>query len=234
MGLNVWAPASGNWCWIKKSILLRYSLTHGWRILIFLVTVGIYTYIYIYLKRVYGKLHISSSGGSVGTYDNAYASTVDLHSDIVAQQPVATEYPMNSLETTLSEQNKQLTLSTEHVETDSQPMSPRSIKHPQMRLPDGPLSSQTEKNRRRALRKMLLLNGYPVLYVILWVPGIANRLTEIITGEAPLWLTALQASTQLVGFANALTYAWNEQLSHRVRRKLGAGLWGRSSNRDGE
>lgn len=73
------------------------------------------------------------------------------------------------------------------------------------------------KAKRAAMRKMLLLNGYPVLYVILWIPGISNRVVEAV-GTSPTWLKALQCSTQLVGFANAMTYAYNEQLVQRVRQ----------------
>lgn len=78
-------------------------------------------------------------------------------------------------------------------------------------------TQQHQQSRRdRTLRKMLLLNGYPIAYIILWIPGIANRLTETIAGESPQWLTGLQATTQLVGFANAVTYAWTEQLRGKV------------------
>ncbi|KAK7955354.1 hypothetical protein PG988_016048 [Apiospora saccharicola] len=35
------------------------------------------------------------------------------------------------------------------------------------------------------LRRMLLLNGYPILYIVLWIPGIATRLVEAIRGSSP-------------------------------------------------
>jgi hypothetical protein len=60
------------------------------------------------------------------------------------------------------------------------------------------------------LQKVMLLSSYPVYYIILWIPGIANRLVEAIVGQAPRWLTILQASTQFVGLANAVTFGWNE------------------------
>lgn len=61
------------------------------------------------------------------------------------------------------------------------------------------------------LKRMLLLNGYPIAYIILWIPGMANRLVEVVNGSSPVWLRALQASTQFVGLANAVTYGLNEQ-----------------------
>ncbi|KAG5913510.1 hypothetical protein E4U53_004847 [Claviceps sorghi] len=66
------------------------------------------------------------------------------------------------------------------------------------------------------VRRMLLMNGYPVAYILLWVPGIANRLVESIRGSSPPWLTALQASTQFVGFVNAITYSYSEQMRRHL------------------
>ena len=63
---------------------------------------------------------------------------------------------------------------------------------------------------------MLLLNSYPLAYIILWIPGIANRLIEA-TGNKSTVMQLMQASTQLVGLANALTYGWNEKVSSQVR-----------------
>lgn len=80
--------------------------------------------------------------------------------------------------------------------------------------------SSGARQRKQAVRKMLLLNGYPILYVILWIPGMATRIWEAF-GVAPLWLRGMQASTQLVGLANALTYAYNEQLVQRIRNPKG-------------
>ena len=57
------------------------------------------------------------------------------------------------------------------------------------------------------LRRMLLLNGYPVLYIVLWIPGIATRQVEAVHGSSPTWLLVMQSSTQYIGLANAVTYS---------------------------
>lgn len=67
----------------------------------------------------------------------------------------------------------------------------------------------------REVRRMLLLNAYPVAYVLLWLPGIINRIVEAATGNSPRWLLILQSSTQFVGLANALTYGFNEHMRGR-------------------
>lgn len=63
---------------------------------------------------------------------------------------------------------------------------------------------------------MMLLNAYPVLYILLWMPGILNRLVEA-AGHSSFVLTVLQCSTQYIGLANALTYGYNEHLKTSVR-----------------
>ncbi|KAK8137410.1 hypothetical protein PG984_002903 [Apiospora sp. TS-2023a] len=68
------------------------------------------------------------------------------------------------------------------------------------------------------LRRMLLLNGYPILYIVLWIPGIATRLVEAVRGSSPVWLVVMQSSTQYVGLANAVTYCWNEKATQRLKR----------------
>lgn len=45
------------------------------------------------------------------------------------------------------------------------------------------------------------MNGYPLAYIILWIPGIASRLAESV-GGSPRWLKVLQASTQYIGLVN--------------------------------
>ena len=72
----------------------------------------------------------------------------------------------------------------------------------------------------RAIQKTLLLNAYPLAYIILWIPGIVNRLIEA-TGHTSEVMKILQASTQLVGLANALTYGWNERVARQLRKKFG-------------
>ncbi|KAB2572072.1 hypothetical protein DBV05_g9303 [Lasiodiplodia theobromae] len=78
----------------------------------------------------------------------------------------------------------------------------------------------------REIKRMLLLNAYPIMYVILWLPGIVNRLLEA-TGHESKTLAVLQSSSQYVGFANALTYGFNEHLRERIKGDLGRWVRGR-------
>lgn len=70
----------------------------------------------------------------------------------------------------------------------------------------------------KEIRRMLLLNAYPTLYVLLWIPGIVNRLMEA-TGQTPSnprAVAALQSTSQFVGFANALTFGVNATMRRRM------------------
>ncbi|KAF4342911.1 cyclic AMP receptor 2 [Fusarium beomiforme] len=72
------------------------------------------------------------------------------------------------------------------------------------------------------IKRMMLLNGYPVMYVLLWIPGLTNRLLEAIqTPVSDTTIAALNTSTQFIGFANALTYGFN----HHLRDRLDALYW---------
>ncbi|KAF3771196.1 hypothetical protein M406DRAFT_326591 [Cryphonectria parasitica EP155] len=76
-----------------------------------------------------------------------------------------------------------------------------------------PHTKQTE----REVKRMLLLNAYPFLYVILWIPGLVNRLLQA-AGDTPSSrvLDALQAASAFIGFANAVTYGFNRNLRQRI------------------
>lgn len=59
-----------------------------------------------------------------------------------------------------------------------------------------------------------LLSAFPLSYILVWIPGLANRFVEL-SGNSSSWLSALQAMTQLTGLVNAMVYGLRE---HR-------GLW---------
>ncbi len=80
----------------------------------------------------------------------------------------------------------------------------------------GDLSADTQY---LTVHRALLLNAYPLAYIILWLPGIANRLIEA-TGHSSTVMQYLQATSQLVGLANALTYGWNERVERQLRERF--------------
>ena len=73
--------------------------------------------------------------------------------------------------------------------------------------------------RYQAVQRALLLNAYPLAYIVLLLPGLANRLIEA-AGHTSYVAQFMQATTQLVGLANALTYGWNERVAKQLRERF--------------
>ncbi|KAE9565772.1 hypothetical protein CGMCC3_g18047 [Colletotrichum fructicola] len=80
--------------------------------------------------------------------------------------------------------------------------------------------SINEQSRRleRRIKRMMLLNSYPILYILLWIPALVNRVMEAFGVKSHgLLLAALQSSSQFIGFANVVTYCLHESLEHRSK-----------------
>ncbi|KAG5981819.1 hypothetical protein E4U43_006541, partial [Claviceps pusilla] len=281
--LGAYGHVSGNWCWIRRDQLgLRYALTHGWRIAIFVATIAIYTIIYVRLTRVFGILRV---GNTWSTFPSNHVESRTLddageYRDAAATTAVRAEQPQCSSGTDGILVSQSFSISheppiqdgghgDEHRDHHDHSHHVQPIHHELRRLSTAAVRSEHEHHhdhdhdldfdldpdvkpaattihtaaavagprvagfadqdfvvkpaRDSAMsvakvpappnvRRMLLMNGYPIAYILLWIPGIANRLVESINGSSPQWLTALQASTQFVGFVNAITYGYSEQM----------------------
>ncbi|KAH6662660.1 hypothetical protein F5X68DRAFT_144918 [Plectosphaerella plurivora] len=217
---------SGNWCWIRSSRLdLRYGLSHGWRIGIFFITILIYTYIYITLRRTFKNIRSISMSASRGTrtgLENQNQVPSDFEHDtqkILVSQSVSVSHEMHNIPRTpdLPDDPRSDASSNEFN-------SVKGTSQSRVVIQGTTTSNETpfEASRMPAapnMKKMLLMNGYPLAYIILWIPGIANRLAESV-GGSPRWLSAMQASTQYIGLLNAVTYGMNEQMRRGVWKKL--------------
>ncbi|KAF2754451.1 hypothetical protein EJ05DRAFT_513931 [Pseudovirgaria hyperparasitica] len=239
LGIGAFGPVSGNWCWIRQELLLeRYALTHGWRIAILLGTVGIYTFIYVHLNRVYGGLSLSS-GVSV--------EVVDGVEEVVGLTRVETEGEGEDVGVRMGGVGAKGV--GDGIGIGIGIASPAAVATPELRASTTTTTTTTSTatrcfnasvahsaavSRQRELKRMLLLNGYPAMYIILWIPGILNRVVESTAGKSPLWLTALQATTQFVGVANAVTYGYNEGLKRQLgdQWRVWRGRRGRARERE--
>ncbi|KAK0661747.1 hypothetical protein DIS24_g2344 [Lasiodiplodia hormozganensis] len=159
---------------------------------------------------------------------------VDADASVARNSVLTIDIPRHSLElsflshsapptsTILSRRLREKPSQTLTIDTSITPSSP-----PPRELFDSPTSIRTHMQQQsfnrhaqvgREVRRMLLLNAYPVAWVVLWLPGIANRLVEAAAGSSPRWLRIMQSTTQYVGLANALTYGFNEHMRSRARR----------------
>ncbi|KAL0961540.1 hypothetical protein HGRIS_006479 [Hohenbuehelia grisea] len=211
-----YVPVSGNWCWLVKSpVYLRYAMTHGWRYLFMVLEIGLYTYLHFYLRRHFRRLakpivsNLSSSDG--------------ISSQRIPLTPITLKgHPIESRSDSSLPDEAGFPEKTSAVQSDNSysapalPTSARPQKHVMAHQREDKVS--TTNPRERAIQRVLLLNAYPLLYIILWIPGLANRIVEA-TGNKSRVTQIMQASTQFVGLANALTYGWNERIAKQFMDK---------------
>ncbi|KAK8197544.1 G protein-coupled glucose receptor regulating Gpa2-domain-containing protein [Phyllosticta capitalensis] len=181
------APVSGNWCWISgEKPYLRYALGHAWRFGIIIITVVIYAYVFFYMRKRFRYIEETISTGS---YDYGRS----FHHELAVVPPPSP----NRLDT--KHVHLGTNLSNTITNTSSSTSHARRIKH----------RRQQSRSIERDIWRILLLNTYPMLYLILWIPGILNRIMEA-AGKDYEWLDVMQCSTQYIGFANAITYGYKE------------------------
>ncbi|KAK0430652.1 hypothetical protein EV421DRAFT_1912640 [Armillaria borealis] len=202
LGKGYYTAVSGNWCWLTpEPVYVRYVLTHGWRFLFIFIEIGLYTYLYIYLRRQMKVRNLVSTRSTPHSRMNFRNGFHDLEQTSGSIQ--MDEFPIKMA---ACDQPP-----TPYVETKNNPSSPRSV----VASPIPPYPHDLPKQ----ISRMLLLNAYPIAYILLWIPGICNRLVEA-SGHSSRVLQIMQASTQFVGFANALTYGWNESVARSLRETV--------------
>lgn len=254
-------PVSGNWCWISQNRPdLRYGLAHGWRILIILSTICIYLYIYQYLSRHFRSLitpaFISQRRRQFTNESRKYTSksttnrsndrqllpqfrNYDATYSVSVGGPTPWQHTVGSSKMTVPSESLgispnricprcQIAIAQSELITTST-SSTSTTKRGQANLS----GQRTDTSVETAIKRMLLLNGYPIMYIILWIPGLTNRVLEA-SGKpsSSQVLAALQCSTQFVGFANAITYGLNRELRQILKRDLRE-LYGSSKERIG-
>ncbi|KAF9489752.1 hypothetical protein BDN71DRAFT_1511848 [Pleurotus eryngii] len=198
LGMHWYGPVSGNWCWlVEKPSFLRYVLTHGWRYLFMLVEICLSLYLYVFLRRHFRALRV----------------------------PMISSVPANSIQSptfspmSFTNSNTEREQKRDLSETYDAPINVLNSHNTVVISASRPsMASQMESPRYKAVQRILLLNAYPFFYIILWIPGLANRIVEA-SGHSSKIAQILQASTQFVGLANAITYGWNERIARELRRK---------------
>lgn len=179
----------------------------------------IYTYLHFYVRRRFGALLEASRNGSTADRSRSDAG-------IGAPQRTVQDDEDEDLRHNGQRGDVERGLSISAASDDSAPIKPVA-KEPKPKF-FNPFSHHREvsnpkdemarkaSSRTSRVRKILLLNAYPAAYIILWIPGIINRLYEA-SGNSSRVLHVLQASTQFVGLANAITYGWNERVGQQLR-----------------
>lgn len=226
----------GNWCWISSSRPdLRLALTHGWRFSVIFSTVIIHICIWGYLKWQFSSNHTRQNR----SHNSARIPLVGIRPSRPRGMIV---YHGIRYKETDSNHDRSSSRTSMHKGLDKAASTPMyEIKELELKIPEaavhpahscdegsnGELAMRTNASEfpmrsesrpiEREIRRMLLLNAYPIMYVILWIPGLVGRFMEA-TGHPPSVRTiaALQVSTQFIGCANALTYGFDRHLRHNL------------------
>ncbi|KAK8172748.1 G protein-coupled glucose receptor regulating Gpa2-domain-containing protein, partial [Phyllosticta citrichinensis] len=223
VSLRVVAPVSGNWCWISQDkTALRYALGHGWRFAVMFGTMFIYIYLAAYMRKNFFSSYLSdiSSGASYGISDavdddnddDRTESQIELAN--ILKNPAAIERDDSPLRGELP-MHQHAHHHRRPSQSNAGSRAARRGTHHSSRRPSaatmgkGVPATTTSRKVEREVKRMMMLNAYPVLYVLLWIPGAVNRFFEA-SGHKVKWLAIAQSSTQYVGLANALTYGINE------------------------
>lgn len=70
-------PVSGNWCWISaKRTDLRYALGHGWRFAIIFTTIGVYIYVWCYMRGHFQMMESTKVRGSIDTSRSFHSRSI--------------------------------------------------------------------------------------------------------------------------------------------------------------
>ncbi|ORY67036.1 G protein-coupled glucose receptor regulating Gpa2-domain-containing protein [Pseudomassariella vexata] len=228
LGMDKMAPVSGNWCWISSDPRsLRYLLGHGWRFAIFMATTVIYVSIFRSLgehlrarKQFSSKAHYSFYPGSL---NSAIEASLRTTNKTMVKKPEAAKLVANGQEPLKDE--KLWDISDEEDQGRSSDDEKEDIEMRPLRRKASGTSASKDAQSGTSLRprvrvhhsskldqemwQWFLMVLYPLTYILLWIPGIANRMAEL-TGHNYGWLTILQASTQFTGIVNAMIYGFRE------------------------
>lgn len=222
-------PVGGNWCWISADRPdLRYSMTHGWRFAVIFGTVAMYIYIWAYLRRhltpgLHGRRHHQPSYSVPTTTETG--STLDRFWRKTGFQAMRDEEI--EMKPRPRAQSESIVVQPPLIRPSrDRPSTAHSLAGwraqngtQQTDISEFPMRRDTMEVETE-IKRMMLLNAYPFMYVLLWIPGLVNRLMEASGKSSSSTIsTALQASTQFVGVANALTYGFNHHLRDRLKGK---------------
>lgn len=215
---NYYGPVSGNWCWIENQYQQqRYTLNHGWRFAIFLISLCTYIYVFIYMRRRL-RPHDRSRPSSSTADDLDYEKHDTRDRAVLAGCGATPRISLDEMEPrpTCRQENHHRRVSsfsfarTLHLATADDTHTLIAISKPPHTTITPVSTPPTPKpTPDPAIFKILLLNIYPITYLLLWLPGIANRVAES-AGCQVRALVVAQCSTQFIGLANAGVYVWRE------------------------
>lgn len=208
-------PVTGNWCWIARDPpYLRYVLGHGWRFAIFLAVIGVYVAVFFSVRRRLLKRNREPQLQRSYSFSMYADSAPDVNAVMSNNELIRGKHTMPTMvreAVTRSSSERNKTTGLEAAQEAKLGAQQRLGIKPRIRVIQ---SSQLDHDTRH----WLLLSLFPMAYIVVWIPGLANRFAEL-AGRQEKWLIAAQATTQLTGLVNALVYGFKEHRHIMKRRK---------------
>ena len=199
-GLQGFGPVSGNWCWVVDGRNgLRYGLGHGIRFAIIIATIIIYGIVF-YTVRSKLATTLQSSHQLFDTATNTHVAAIQggREDNFVVEHDIEMANLINK-STMVTISVDQSPIKTEKGYLGAGGSLPTVSKSNSQ---DG---RKIRVQNRQNVARIMLMRAYPFSYVILWLPGIANRLAEL-AGHPMQFLVILQASTQYIGLVDSILY----------------------------
>ncbi|PBP26734.1 hypothetical protein BUE80_DR002314 [Diplocarpon rosae] len=237
LGMGVYVPASSNWCWIRPSpVYLRYVLTHGWRFAIIIAVIAMCVYIQIYIRRHSRLMSSMVRPSEVQGWQQA-SGQKDLQKDLELCQSrsqswgkggggadyhrvrMLTSSPVSTL-TSATTKYCAFPIQHSNFSTEQVPQSKGVFTKQRVdKQEELMIQSAAKKDQQLSIQRAMLLHAYPILYILLWIPGISMRIVDASGGTSEV-LRYMQSSTQFIGVANALTFGWNEKIGQQLRARF--------------
>lgn len=210
------APPGVNWCWLPpEPIYWRYALTHGHRITIMLSIAVLYVRLLFVLRAHSKALQLEATLPQIaGTAYHGSTPTVAFFDPTRLPRAESREKSpvyLNSAAQAVSPfGNPQTKFTLKHAHVNS-PVSAKG---------DSPKSIDSFTKAKKLKKAMLRFMLFPTAYIIIWGPGMIQRALEA-ANIKDYWLTlSFLVLSQLLGFADALLYGWNENFSQLFRRRV--------------
>ncbi|KAJ5041812.1 uncharacterized protein L3040_005378 [Drepanopeziza brunnea f. sp. 'multigermtubi'] len=230
---GLYVPASSNWCWLKQEpTYLRYVLTHGWRFAIIAAVLCMCIYIQIHIRRHARMMSQMVQSEEVQGWREANKRNLDEKMGYdIEMQTTTSDGSAPSSSSTRGDGHVCRCSENTFEEIVPLPPSPTPYQTKMDRLrgaitrpPPDPqnvaiLRSQGKRDHQLSIQRAMLLHAYPIFWIVLWIPGIAMRITQASGGKSR-FLEFAQSSTQFIGFANALTFGWNEKIGQQLQAKI--------------
>ncbi|KAI8813181.1 hypothetical protein BJ742DRAFT_849958 [Cladochytrium replicatum] len=211
-----YAP-SGAWCWIAGTPLplatyARYGLTHGPRIAIFVTMIICYCMLFFVLfgrrNQLLKALQKGNSTGEASSESNSNHATGASQAGSHTNRGRRFSGTINSVTSTMLGQGGKSLFGGSSKGTNRASTTN---------------NTSGAKKDDRLFRSMVLLALYPVTYIVLWAPGIVNRLYESL-GIVNNDLVLLQSFSLLQPAANCTVWLMTQFLRKRRAKAAEPGI----------